>query len=66
MRECEICYTNMISGKGSTDNETFVFNCGHRFCTSCTRNHLSGLINVKKLDQLFCPEQGCGCKVADD
>ena len=48
-RECEICYTNMIS-VGEIDSNTFRFDCGHRFCTSCSKDHLSGLINVKKLD----------------
>eukprot|EP00347_Sterkiella_histriomuscorum_P018509 403345242 len=56
---CDICYDNY------NFQDTFRFDCGHRYCISCTRDQLRYQIQNASLDKLVCASQGCGQRVTE-
>lgn len=63
--DCQICCMNRIVKEGEAEG-TFVFTCGHRFCTDCVLDNTEYLVDNGKPDEIICMQENCGQKMTQE
>ena len=58
---CIICYDSELN-----DQNSYTFNCLHKFCKNCVKNYLENLIKNSKVENVKCLQAGCTSSIPEN